>query len=52
MRKFSNVKAIGLAVTIVLKKLSKLSEKVVTIVIRQLLLGAKVDKVSWMMSGY
>ena len=49
MRKFSNIKAAGSAVTAVLKKLSQLLEKAVT---RQLLLGAEVDEVSWMMSGY
>ena len=43
MRKFSNIKAAGSAVTAVLKKLSQLLEKAVT---RQLLLGAEVDEVS------
>ena len=46
MKKISNVKAIGSAVTIVLKKLSQLLGKVVPVVIRQLLLGAKADEVS------
>ena len=52
MRKFNNVKAARSAVTVVLKKLSQLSGKAIIAVIRQLLLGAEVDEVSWMMSSY
>ena len=46
IRKLCNVKAVRLAVTSVLKQLSQLSEKAITTIIRQLLLGAKVDEVS------
>ena len=42
MRKNNNVKAIGSAVTSILKKLSQLSGKAV---IRQLLLGVEADEV-------
>ena len=45
IRIISNVKAVRSAVTAVLKKLSQLSRKAVTVVIRQLLLGAEVDEV-------
>ena len=50
MRKISNVKAIESVVTAVLKKLYQLSRKVVLTIIRQLLLGAEADEVSWVMS--
>ena len=50
MRKISNIKTAESAVTVILKKLSQLSRKrkssqFQTGVIRQLLLGAKVDEV-------
>ena len=59
MRKFNNVKAAGSAVTAVLKKLSQLSKKLsqlskkktIAAIIRQLLLGAEVDEVIWMISS-
>jgi len=50
MRKISNVKVVGLIVTTVLKKLSQLSRKAVTAVIRQLLLWVEADEVSWVIS--
>jgi len=49
--KFCKVKVARSAVPSVLKQLSQLSEKAVTAIIRQLLLGAEVDKVNWMMLG-
>ena len=51
IRIISNVKVVGLAVTAVLKKLSQLSRKAVTVVIRQLLLGAEVDEVRCQATG-
>ena len=48
--KISNAQAAGSAVTTVLKRLSQLSGKAVTVVIRQLLLWAKADEVSWVIS--
>ena len=51
IRIISNVKAVGLAVAAVLKKLSQLSRKAVTVVIRQLLLGAEVDEVRCQATG-
>ena len=45
MRKISNVKAARSAITTVLKKLFQLSEKAVTAVIRQMVLGVEVDEV-------
>ena len=51
MRKISNFKATGSAITAILKELSQLSGKAVMAVIRQLLLGGEADKVNWMMSG-
>ena len=50
--KVCNFKVAGSVVITVLKKLSQLSEKANIAFIRLLLLGAKVDEVSWMMSGY
>ena len=49
MRKISNVNAVESTVIAVLEKLSQLSRKAVPTVIRQLLLGAKADEVSWVM---
>ena len=45
MRKIRNVKVVGSAITAILKRLSQLSRKAVTAIIRQLLLGAEVDEV-------
>ena len=52
MWKISNAKAVGSAVTSVLKKLSQLSRKVMTVIMRQLLLWAKADEVNWVISDY
>ena len=51
IRIISNVKAVRSAVTAVLKKLSQLSRKAVTVVIRQLLRGAEVDEVRCQATG-
>ena len=45
LRKICDVKATGSTIIAVLKKLSQLSGKAVTAIIRQLLLGAEVDEV-------
>ena len=45
MRKISNVKAAGLAVTSILKRLFQLLGKVITAIIRQWLLEADADEV-------
>ena len=50
--KISNTQAAGSAVTFVLKKLSQLSGKVMTAIMRQLLLWAEADEVNWMISDY
>ena len=51
IRIISNVKVVRSAVTAVLKKFSQLSRKAVTVVIRQLLLGAEVDEVRCQATG-
>ena len=48
--KISNGKAAGSIITSILKKLSQLSRKAVTAIMRQLLLWAEVDEVSWAIS--
>ena len=50
MWKISDAKTAGSVVTSVLKKLSQLSRKAVTAIMRQLLLWAEVDEVSWAIS--
>ena len=51
IRIISNVKAVRSAVTAVLKKLSQLSRKAVTVVIRQLLFYVEADEVNWVISN-
>ena len=51
MRKISNVKVVGSAITAILKRLSQLSGKAVTAIIRQLLLGAEVNEVRCQATG-